>query len=412
MSIKIHHGPPGSYKTAGAIKDDLIPVLKTGRTVVTNVRGVTADRINEAFPSLETPYEDGVNLIYLDTRTSAVRAKLANWFHWVPLGAFMIFDEAQSIFPKRWKEADIKKLDYPPRDGLSSYDTAAQDGRPATWEDAWDMHRHYNWDIMLTTPDITKIRTDIREAGEGAYKHKNLGLYGFLFKGSYIEGFHLKDNDGAYAGNFQSVTKKRIKKDDVTWKIYDSTATGQISDTKAGINFLLSPRLLIPVVVAAMAIGFVFRNGVPHLLPSHTNNQVAAATVPAPIQTVPVPTAPNPPATVRADNDFNADGKVNKVHSIVEHPFMNATVIYSGQITNPKTRKEIYLFTISNGQGTFTQTSIDLEQLGYRVQTATTCAAVLVFNNRPIFTSCETAYPDRQNNNNPQKPQNLAAAAS
>ncbi|MBE1028505.1 hypothetical protein IH761_24150, partial [Escherichia coli] len=25
MAIKIHHGPNGSYKTSGAIQDDLIP---------------------------------------------------------------------------------------------------------------------------------------------------------------------------------------------------------------------------------------------------------------------------------------------------------------------------------------------------------------------------------------------------
>lgn len=28
MAIKIHHGPNGSYKTFGAIQDDLIPAIK------------------------------------------------------------------------------------------------------------------------------------------------------------------------------------------------------------------------------------------------------------------------------------------------------------------------------------------------------------------------------------------------
>ncbi|HEP9310628.1 TPA: hypothetical protein VDV39_005850, partial [Pseudomonas aeruginosa] len=27
MSIKIHHGPNGSYKTSGAIQDDAVPAL-------------------------------------------------------------------------------------------------------------------------------------------------------------------------------------------------------------------------------------------------------------------------------------------------------------------------------------------------------------------------------------------------
>ncbi|HGX3586558.1 TPA: zonular occludens toxin domain-containing protein, partial [Pseudomonas aeruginosa] len=28
MSIKIHHGPNGSYKTSAAIQDDAVPALK------------------------------------------------------------------------------------------------------------------------------------------------------------------------------------------------------------------------------------------------------------------------------------------------------------------------------------------------------------------------------------------------
>ncbi|MGZ3999618.1 MAG: zonular occludens toxin domain-containing protein [Mucilaginibacter sp.] len=40
MSIKIHHGPPGSYKTSGAVMDDFVPAALAGRVVVTNVRGL------------------------------------------------------------------------------------------------------------------------------------------------------------------------------------------------------------------------------------------------------------------------------------------------------------------------------------------------------------------------------------
>ncbi len=43
MSIKIHHGPNGSYKTSGAIQDDAVPALKDGRVIITNVRGFTLE---------------------------------------------------------------------------------------------------------------------------------------------------------------------------------------------------------------------------------------------------------------------------------------------------------------------------------------------------------------------------------
>ncbi|HHE5722686.1 zonular occludens toxin domain-containing protein, partial [Pseudomonas aeruginosa] len=53
MAIKIHHGPNGSYKTSGAIQDDLIPAIKKGRVIITNVRGLTRERIFQVMP--ETP---------------------------------------------------------------------------------------------------------------------------------------------------------------------------------------------------------------------------------------------------------------------------------------------------------------------------------------------------------------------
>lgn len=61
MAIKIHHGPNGSYKTSGAIQDDLIPAIKKGRVIITNVRGLTRERIFQVMP--ETPSScDVINL--------------------------------------------------------------------------------------------------------------------------------------------------------------------------------------------------------------------------------------------------------------------------------------------------------------------------------------------------------------
>nr|MVD29436.1 zonular occludens toxin [Vibrio cholerae] len=40
MSIFIHHGAPGSYKTSGALWLRLLPAIKSGRHIITNVRGL------------------------------------------------------------------------------------------------------------------------------------------------------------------------------------------------------------------------------------------------------------------------------------------------------------------------------------------------------------------------------------
>lgn len=69
MSIKIHHGPNGSYKTSGAIQDDAVPALKDGRVIITNVRGFTLERAYQVFPDLPNTAEI-INPIWSRWKTS------------------------------------------------------------------------------------------------------------------------------------------------------------------------------------------------------------------------------------------------------------------------------------------------------------------------------------------------------
>ncbi len=109
MSIKIHHGPNGSYKTSGAIQDDAVPALKDGRVIITNVRGFTLERAYQVFPDLPNTAE----IINLDLESLEDLEKMRTWFQWAPRGAFLIFDETQLLFPKSWREKDLERFDYP-----------------------------------------------------------------------------------------------------------------------------------------------------------------------------------------------------------------------------------------------------------------------------------------------------------
>ncbi|CAA6825051.1 MAG: Unknown protein [uncultured Thiotrichaceae bacterium] len=40
MSIKIHHGPPGTSKTSDVIANDLPKVVDEGRLLITNIHGL------------------------------------------------------------------------------------------------------------------------------------------------------------------------------------------------------------------------------------------------------------------------------------------------------------------------------------------------------------------------------------
>lgn len=258
MSIKIHHGPPGSYKTSGAVMDDFIPAAKSGRPVVTNVRGLS-DREQCVKALGDLP--EGFQIFHIDTSTQQGRDSLARFFHWVPHGAFILIDEAQMVFPLIWKDSDLKKLDYP-----GGLERSQMDNRPPNFLLAFEMHRHYGWDIVLTTPNIDKIRKDIRGCSEGAYKHKNQALIGF--KGSYLEAFHLAEDSGKSASDFLSVRNRKIKKQ--VWSLYASTATGTHSDTIAGTPLWKNPRVLFFLVFLAALAVFLGTRKTPNFIDPHT----------------------------------------------------------------------------------------------------------------------------------------------
>lgn len=122
MPIKIHHGPPGSFKTAGAMADDFLREAREGRVIVTNVRGVSRERVLDEFPDLPPSFD----VIHVDDRSSEGRAKWAKWFHWAPKGAFIFVDEVQDIWPRSWRQSDIDALNYP-----GGVEQAGQDDRPS-----------------------------------------------------------------------------------------------------------------------------------------------------------------------------------------------------------------------------------------------------------------------------------------
>lgn len=269
MPIKIHHGPPGSFKTAGAMNDDFIREAKAGRLIVTNVRGVTRDRCLEVFPDLPESFD----VINVPDTTEEDRQKWARWFHWVPKGAFIFIDEVQDIWPKRWREADIRALDYP--GGVTK---AAQDDRPFNWDQAFDKHRHWNWDIVATSPSYAKVRDDVKNVADAAYKHKDLALIGWT--GRYIEAMHLADDTGKSASDFLNVQKKKVAPH--VFKLYDSTATGQFRTNKNGFNLFASPRILILLAVLAGAVYFgLSRSGTAMFSGANKTAQSSGASVPA-----------------------------------------------------------------------------------------------------------------------------------
>lgn len=375
MSVKIHHGPPGSYKTSGAVMDDLPPAVREGRPVVTNVRGLS-DRERVLRICNGDPRFD---LIHVDTTTSEGLDRLRRWFHWVPKGALLIIDEAQRIWPPDWRDSDLRKLDYP-----GGVEQAREDGRPETHLVAFDMHRHYNWDLVLTTPDIKKIRPEIRGVAEGAYKHRNRAMFGL--KGSYLEAFHSPENNGTSANDQYSVLTRRIKP--WVWQLYDSTATGEIRDTAAGRPFWRDPRVVGLGLFLVAILAYVASQP----LPTPLAYAAGAADDPAP-PAVADAGADEAAAVVPASRRTAAGGAGSSRVANVPPPLNGWRIVVEGEIQRSgEDRWQTWFRATRDGQVSRLNTT-QLMRMGYGVWRLAECSYRLTFRDHVQIVGCNVERP-------------------
>jgi len=374
MAIKIHHGPNGSYKTSGAIQDDLIPALKSGRHIITNIRGLTRDRVFKVFPELPSSLE----IENLDLESLDDLEKMRTFPQWAPRGAFIIFDETQLIFIKSWRETDLRKFDFP--GGAAAAKLA---DRPINWLDGWTRHRHWNWDIILTTPNIGYIREDIRMTAEKAYLHSNLAVIGI--KGRYKESQHsATENKPAMKGSM--VTIKKINKR--TFKLYESTATGSVSDTIAGKSIFRDPKVVLLLALPAIVFGnFLLNGGFSFNKPPASENVRSSSLEPLPpvandgdsIRPGKSPGSGYIPLPGQQDNHFDN----------LDHPFSGHVISIGGSVVGLAQGVRVYLFDVVSTDGTrFQLNDKQLRSSGYTLSETADCSVRLTFGAWSSYSVC------------------------
>lgn len=286
MSIKIHHGFPGSYKTSGAVQDDFIPAVLEGRHIITNVRGLDSeDNIRDVLEREGKTVPESFRLTHLDTSSSENMEMLRRFFHWSPPGAFFLLDEIQEIYPRSFRDSHVNALNYP-----GGLDAATAAGKPSTLALAFEKHRHYNWDMVVTTPHINKVHQLVRGCSEGGYKHKNLAVLGSLFKGRYVEGYHPADTNGK-TSDFYNIQRKSIKS--YVFDLYKSTATGKATDTTAGQSIFKNAKVLGLLLLVGALIAFLSTLPVPKAISGGAASSASLG---------PAPTLANPPLPASQDS--------------------------------------------------------------------------------------------------------------
>ncbi len=372
MGIKIHHGPDGTFKTSGAIKDDIMPVIKSGRTLVTNVRGFSRENAIKVLG--RKVVHKNFKVIFVDTEVQQGRDKMARFFHWAPRGSFFVIDEVQRIFKPKWTAKDIALLNYE-----GGVDKAAADERPEDMDTAWDMQRHYNWDFVFTTTSITKVRSEMRDMAKVAVRHTNVGIWRF-----YKTVEHSCDSRGTTKSTqgavkvFNWVPKK-------IFSLYSSTKTGTFENSEPRTPVYKDPKVLGLVICLALFWGYLFSKPVPTAIGGDINKTVVDSK--KPVQQVhkasnQVLTKDNSIAPSNVSNINISSKRTNKISSL--DLFIKNTYI-TGSVHSDS--EKLYTFEASENMSF---SSMDLIDFGYRVKWIRPCKASISRGDDEVYVYCSS----------------------
>ncbi|WP_052380156.1 MULTISPECIES: zonular occludens toxin family protein [unclassified Pseudoalteromonas] len=416
MATKIFHGPPGSYKSSTVCWFELLEALKAGRLVVTNLQGIKT--IEEISRELNIVFPKTTRLVRISSNNDLGRELIRNFYHWLPIGAFIFIDEIQDIYPndKTFKATDydykeegyfddklppevvslyhqeqrviksnVNVDDYTDDLGLSLFDDRDYIKYPPTLREAFMRHRHFNWDVVLATPDIKEVAGFIRSVTEVAYAHSSkdaVPIPYFKRRPRVLE--HLPSSNGVTVKKGDITSFRKIPLD--VFKIYKSTATGQSTKSGAGNSpitgtLLLGAAFFIALVVFIIYVVF-FRES--SISSSSTSNEVQSVQISNGQKQT---TAKAHTQDIKKNNSL-ISGDVNSKNvfenaSALVMPF-NADSIYltalnkvykakSYEVINGKvnTIKEIdfsYLFVLKIADDEFYVSDNDLSKMGYRFQ--------------------------------------------
>ena len=435
MAIVIEHGHNGSYKSSSVIWYRLLPALRAGRLVVTNAAGMYPLHRIEEF--LGEKFPETARLFRVSSQDPKYQQLWRVWHHWMPIGAFVFIDECQDIYDrdvfKGQPEFNLEPIDHysnvlPPdfiqlfKDTLDSFkpetieecdtddtgrvvfDASGRIMYPTSPKESFMRHRHYNWDVVFATPDITSIPRPVRACCEVAFAYSSKDSF-FLSKRKPRIYEHNPLENGIPTK--QSVTFKRHVPLAVH-RLYKSTQTGSI--TKSGqsggplssfkIRFVLFgvlPSLvLFWVWFLATKLGgdpAVSETGAPVAAESRSAASSGAVAVPVPV----------------------SDGGNGGAQSAFVMPYQVAELftngasgaIYAGRFEG------LVLFSGMRGKDEVIFNSDDLVNLGYKVDYLGDCYSVVTDRNgRAITVNCQPRVITPEPKSGPAVPENLATFAS
>lgn len=225
MSVYAITGIPGSGKTLYAIDKWIIPALKAGRYVITNIEGLSIDRICGIYDLDPVSVNVKCKLLDPSDKTACI-----NIWREAPNGALLVLDEAQNYYGSRdWDTKEAKEL--------IPYLTK---------------HRHLGHDVIIITQSLDSVDVTVRRLVALTYNVKraeNIGL-----KSAAIVFVYDRANI-----DFAPLGKTLFKYDKTIFRVYASYVAEGITEKRKTMNPILrSPFMWFLVLIVGFGIYTIF----------------------------------------------------------------------------------------------------------------------------------------------------------
>jgi len=221
MAVLIITGVAGTGKTLMAIQRYIIPELKKGGIVYTNIDGLVHRHISYLF-GIEI-FDLEANLRLLDDVNYFYKDK--------PKNALFVIDEAQNIFSNREWQAkhNCDMVNY-----LME-------------------HRHYGHKIVFVTPHVDSLDAGIRRVAEFTYKNKSFSALG----NKYTVRCAVFDQCNMTKDALQVFTWQH---DQRIYQCYSSYFSKEVKEEKVRVYPLRNATLVFVLVLSLIAIIFGINN--------------------------------------------------------------------------------------------------------------------------------------------------------
>jgi len=414
MSASIFHGAPGSYKSSSAVWFELLPALRAGRLVVTNIEGIQDKEFIEL--ELGEEFPESADIWRLSSQTDKGKFLWMRWFWWMPVGAFIIIDEVQDVFPNDstvFKPVALdskginslkdklpeKYFEYffnviesfkPPEDytddtGEKILDENGHIIYPITMREANMRHRKYNWDLIYCTPEITEIHKLVRSVCQYAYKHVYKEFLEFIpyYKRRTRINEHTPKSSGETIKKGETTKWRKLPLQ--VFKLYRSTSTDEITEGR-GLNAFKDPSLIF--AFALLLLCFSYITWWAFIKEDSKNRFLEESNFSQETSQVRSSVASSSGGSFSASNSFqtsNDNGLPLKLPYDASKIYFNG---YQDVILNKNKKYKEYFFTLTLDEDEFSLNDSDLQYFGIKVHYINECVVELSSGKRRKLVYC------------------------